>query len=164
VGPQTENVGFPSLDKDARLASGLSGVNVAGVQDGSWSHLWFIWHCLAAKSFHVEADVGAVFFDMCCPVPSCCSGRWCLSGGCEAPGIGYFPWCWPSWYLRDWILCGEVCFYQSMLIQCQSYHDNYACPFRRVAMSGGDGMNFSTRVPAARGMWVPAVLSYHARH
>jgi hypothetical protein len=57
VRPRTENVGFPSLDKDARLASGLSGVNVAGVQDGSWSCLWFVWHCLAAKSFHVEADV-----------------------------------------------------------------------------------------------------------
>jgi hypothetical protein len=30
-------------------------------------------------------------------------------------------------------------------------------------VSGSAGMNFSTKVPAARGMWVPAVLSYHAR-
>jgi hypothetical protein len=28
----------------------------------------------------------------------------------------------------------------------------------------GERMDFSTRVPAARGAWVPVVLSYRARH
>jgi hypothetical protein len=28
----------------------------------------------------------------------------------------------------------------------------------------GDGMDFSTRVPAARGVWAPAVFSYHNKY
>jgi hypothetical protein len=51
-----------------------------------------------------------------------------------------------------------------MLIERESYHDDYTCSFGRVAMSGGDWTNFSTRVPAANGVWVPAVLSYCTRH
>jgi hypothetical protein len=35
VGPQTGNVGSPSLDKDAWPSSVLLGVNVAGARDGS---------------------------------------------------------------------------------------------------------------------------------
>jgi hypothetical protein len=31
-------------------------------------------------------------------------------------------------------------------------------------VSGGDGMNSSTQVPAVRSVCVPATLSYHARH
>jgi hypothetical protein len=31
-------------------------------------------------------------------------------------------------------------------------------------VSVGEGMNFSTRVPVARGAWVSVVLSYHASH
>jgi hypothetical protein len=31
-------------------------------------------------------------------------------------------------------------------------------------MSGGDGMNFSIRVPVARGTLVAAVMSYCTRH
>jgi hypothetical protein len=53
--------------------------------------------------------------------------------------------------MRDRILRGEARFYQGVLIQRQSYHDDYECSFGRVAMSGGDGMDFSTRVPAASG-------------
>jgi hypothetical protein len=38
-----------------------------------------------------------------------------------------------------------------VLIQRQSYHGDYVCSFGRVAMSNGDGMNFSTRVPTVSG-------------
>jgi hypothetical protein len=31
-------------------------------------------------------------------------------------------------------------------------------------VSAGEGTYFSIRVPAARGVWVPVVLSYHGRH
>jgi hypothetical protein len=31
-------------------------------------------------------------------------------------------------------------------------------------MSGGNGIDASTPVPAASGAWVPVVLSYHPRH
>jgi hypothetical protein len=55
-------------------------------------------------------------------------------------------------------------FCQGILIQHQSYHDDYVCSFGGVAMSGGDGMDFSTRVCAARGAWVLAVLSYCMKH
>jgi hypothetical protein len=51
-----------------------------------------------------------------------------------------------------------------MLIQGQSYHDDYVCFFARVTMSGGDVMDFSTQVPAASGSWVPVILSYYTRH
>jgi hypothetical protein len=51
-----------------------------------------------------------------------------------------------------------------MLDQRQSYHGDYACPHGGATVSVGDGMDFSTRVLAARGAWVPVVLSYRARH
>jgi hypothetical protein len=51
-----------------------------------------------------------------------------------------------------------------MLIKHQIYHGHYVCSFGRVAMSGGDGMNFSTRVPVASDVSVPVVLSYRTRH
>jgi hypothetical protein len=53
----------------------------------------------------------------------------------------------PGTFLR-----GEACFYQGVLFQGQSYHDNYTCSFDRVPMPGGDGMNFSTEylLPVAR--------------
>jgi hypothetical protein len=57
MGPQIENVGSPSFDKDAKLSSRLSGVDVAGVQDGSWSRLCFVWFYLTAKPSHIRPDV-----------------------------------------------------------------------------------------------------------
>jgi hypothetical protein len=85
-------------------------------------------------------------------------------GGCEALEIGYLLWCRPFGYLRDRILHGEAHFYQSMLIQGKSYHDDYVYSFGKVIVSGGDGMDSSTQVLVASGSWVPAVLSYHTRH
>jgi hypothetical protein len=40
----------------------------------------------------------------------------------------------------DQILRGEACFYQGIFILHQGYHDDYACSFGGVAMSGGNGM------------------------
>jgi hypothetical protein len=54
----------------------------------------------------------------------------------------------------DRILCGEAYFYQGMFIRCQSYHDDYACYCGGVAMSGGDGMDSNTQVPAVRRVWM----------
>jgi hypothetical protein len=62
------------------------------------------------------------------------------------------------------ILYGEACFYQGMLIQCQTYHANYACSYGGVAMSGGDGMDSSTQVPVVRHAWAPVATSCRARH
>jgi hypothetical protein len=45
------------------------------------------------------------------------------------------------------------------LIRCQSDHDDYACPRGGVAMSGGDGTDFSNRVTAASHAWAPVVAS-----
>jgi hypothetical protein len=42
----------------------------------------------------------------------------------------------------------------SVLILCQSYHDDYVYPDGRVVVSDGDGMAFSTQVSAIRCMWV----------
>jgi hypothetical protein len=50
------------------------------------------------------------------------------------------------------------------LIQCQNDHDDYACSHGVVAMSGGDGMGPSTRVPIARHVRVPLVTFCYARH
>jgi hypothetical protein len=61
-------------------------------------------------------------------------------------------------------LHGEARFYQDMLIQCQSYHVDYACPFGEVAVSGGHGTDCSTRVPAARCAWVTVATSCRTRH
>jgi hypothetical protein len=44
-------------------------------------------------------------------------------------------------------------FTKGMLIRCQSSHGDYACTLGRVAMSGGDGMDSCTRVPATRHAW-----------
>jgi hypothetical protein len=64
----------------------------------------------------------------------------------------------------DRILCGEARFYQDMLIQHQSYHEDYACSSVGVAMLGGDGIDSSTQVPAVRCAWAPVPTSCHARH
>jgi hypothetical protein len=58
----------------------------------------------------------------------------------------------------------EARFYQGELIRCQSYHDDYAYSCGRVAMSGGDGMDFSTQVPAVKYTWAPVATSCRARH
>jgi hypothetical protein len=64
----------------------------------------------------------------------------------------------------DRISYGEAHLYQSELIQCQSYRVNYACSYGGVAMSGVDGIYFSTQVPAIRCVWVPVAMSYCAKH
>jgi hypothetical protein len=38
------------------------------------------------------------------------------------------------------------------------------CVFGKVDMTGGDGMNFSTRVHVVRNAWLSVTTSYHARH
>jgi hypothetical protein len=40
-----------------------------------------------------------------------------------------------------------------MLIQCQSYHDDYVYTIGRVAMSDSDEIDSYTRVPVARHAW-----------
>jgi hypothetical protein len=40
-----------------------------------------------------------------------------------------------------------------MLIERQSYHDDYVCILDKVAMSDGDKMDSYIRVPAARHAW-----------
>jgi hypothetical protein len=54
VVPQTGNVSSLSLDKDARLSSGLLGVNVAGAWDDSWSRFCFVGLCFTAKPSHMR--------------------------------------------------------------------------------------------------------------
>jgi hypothetical protein len=44
------------------------------------------------------------------------------------------------------------------LIRCQSDHDDYACSCGRVAMSGGDGTDSSTRVLVVRCEWLYPML------
>jgi hypothetical protein len=56
-GSQSGNVGSPSLDKDSRLSSQLSGADVAGGQDGSWGCLYFALLYLDTKPSHVGAEV-----------------------------------------------------------------------------------------------------------
>jgi hypothetical protein len=51
-----------------------------------------------------------------------------------------------------------------MLTSCQNYHDDYAYPGGRVAMSDGDGMAFNTQVLVVRCVWVYVAMSSHARH
>jgi hypothetical protein len=102
-------------------------------------------------------DKGAELPDRCCPVPLRRSGWWRLSRRCEAPRIGYLMLCWPSRSLIDRILCGVAWFYQGVLIQRQGYHGDYACSFGIIAMSGGDGMDSSTQLPAVRRVWVLVV-------
>jgi hypothetical protein len=64
----------------------------------------------------------------------------------------------------DRIPYGEALFYPDELIQCQSYHDGYACSYGGVAMSGGDETHPNTRVFAIRCAWVPVTASYRAKH
>jgi hypothetical protein len=54
----------------------------------------------------------------------------------------------------DRIPYGEVRFYQGKVIQCQSYHGDYACSYGGVAMSGGDGVDSNTQVPIVMCAWV----------
>jgi hypothetical protein len=51
-----------------------------------------------------------------------------------------------------------------MLIQCQSFCGDYACPFGEVVISGSDGTGSNTQVLVVRHVWVPAATSHHARH
>jgi hypothetical protein len=64
----------------------------------------------------------------------------------------------------DQISYGEARLYQDKLIQCQSDQGHYVCSSGRVDMSGGDGIDSSTRVPLIRHMWAPMVTSYLARY
>jgi hypothetical protein len=56
----------------------------------------------------------------------------------------------------DRIIYGEPHLYRGELIRCQSDYGDYTCFCGGASMSGGDGMNSSTRVP------VYQVLSYVA--
>jgi hypothetical protein len=59
---------------------------------------------------------------------------------------------------------GEASLYQGELIRCQSYYDDYACSCGGDAISGGDGIDSSTRVPIVMCVWVFVVTSCHAWH
>jgi hypothetical protein len=59
---------------------------------------------------------------------------------------------------------GEAHLYQSVLIQCQSYHVNYACSCARVDISSDDVMVSTTQVPIVRCAWVFVAVSCRARH
>jgi hypothetical protein len=67
-------------------------------------------------------------------------------------------------YPHDQILREEARFYQGMLILRQSYHGDYACTLGRLAMSGSDRTDSSTRVHAVWRMWAPVATSRHDRH
>jgi hypothetical protein len=69
-----------------------------------------------------------------------------------------------AWSLMDLNSYGKMRLYQAVLIPHQSYHDDYVYPSDRVVVSDGDGMPFSTRVPAVRYVWVPVAVSCRARH
>jgi hypothetical protein len=86
------------------------------------------------------------------------------SRGCEAPGVKMSDVLLTAWSLMDRNSYGKMCLYQAVLIPHQSYHDDYVYPSDRVVVSDGDGMSFSTRVPAVRYVWVPVAVSYCARH
>jgi hypothetical protein len=64
----------------------------------------------------------------------------------------------------DQILRGEACFYQGIFILHQGYHDDYACFFGGVAMSGGNGMYSSTQVSTIRRAWARVATFYCARN
>jgi hypothetical protein len=68
-------------------------------------------------------------------------------GGCEVPGTDNLLWCGRPGSLMSRTFCGESHPCQRDLIWCQGNHDDYVCSRGRAAMSGGDGMDFSTRVP-----------------
>jgi hypothetical protein len=105
--------------------------------------------------------------DRCHPILLHCTGQhgfrlafW----GCEAPGSGYPPRCWPPGSLVDGISYGEARLYQGELIWCQSDHGDYACFYGGVAMSSSDGTNSSTWVPIVKCAWAPASMSCCAWH
>jgi hypothetical protein len=50
------------------------------------------------------------------------------------------------------------------LIRCQINHDDYACSYGAMAMSGDDGMDYITQVSIVRYVWAPIVMSCCARH
>jgi hypothetical protein len=50
------------------------------------------------------------------------------------------------------------------LIRCQSNYGDYLCSYGGVAMSGGDETNPNTRVPVARRVWAPVVISCLVYH
>jgi hypothetical protein len=50
-----------------------------------------------------------------------------------------------------------------MLILRQSYHGDYVCTLGRVAVSDGDGMDFSSRVRVVKHTWAPVAMSHHVR-
>jgi hypothetical protein len=57
--------------------------------------------------------------------------------------------------LTAWIPDGSDPLWRSpllsgVLIQCQSYHGDYACSYGEVAMSGGDEMDSSTQMPVCQ--------------
>jgi hypothetical protein len=58
----------------------------------------------------------------------------------------------------DRILCGEATFPRACLSDV-SYHCDYACSCGGAAMSGGDGMDPSTRLSFVWCVWVPAAMS-----
>jgi hypothetical protein len=62
VGPQVGDVGSQSLDKDVRLSSWLTGIDVAGVRDDSWGHLHFALFYLVAKPSHVGTNVDGLAY------------------------------------------------------------------------------------------------------
>jgi hypothetical protein len=84
--------------------------------------------------------------------------------GCEAPGKGY-----PLGVLSIQVLGGPdlLCRTLSLLgefIRCQSDDDDYACFCGGVAMLGGDRIDTSTRVPAARHVWAHVVMPCLVQH
>jgi hypothetical protein len=85
---------------------GILGAEVDDAQNGFWICCFTVWLYLAAKPSHVGVDVDV----LACPLhhPTACSrqtrgqgvllrdvlshrysGQWCLSGGYEAPELGY---------------------------------------------------------------------------
>jgi hypothetical protein len=118
----------------------------------------------SAPSYSLQSsDEGTELLVRHCLVPSCDSGWWSLSGGCEAPRLGYSIECWSFGYPCYRILHGVNHFYQGTLILCLGHHDVYTCSLGWATMSGGDGRDSSTWVRAVRCMWAPAATSYLAR-
>jgi hypothetical protein len=88
---------------------GVLGAEVDDTRDGSWRRCFMVWLYLAAKSSQVGVDVDVwLYVGDLGDRPTACSrqtrgqgllpdivlfhhysGRWHLSGRCEAPGLGY---------------------------------------------------------------------------
>jgi hypothetical protein len=55
-----------------------------------WCHLYLAFSLPSTLSYGLESsDEGIELPSMHCLVPSCGNWWWCLSRGCEAPGLGY---------------------------------------------------------------------------